>query len=206
MKSKFLAAVAALGMAALTSQAGVNVNWYVAYGIYPQGAADTTTSTPGTGLLANNGSGQTILQLIWCGADNAIDILDPNQVGGLNGDYVSDDDVVWSTIPVTSGAGGYDEWVYNSVYPVYVNGTFTAGFVYARVFQDATPAAGEYYTDTSTLALQNVGGDITQSQLLPIGTDSAGVSTETLIVPEPSAVMLAGLGALVLAIRRRRQA
>lgn len=207
MKSKLLAAVAAFGMASAVAQAGVNVQWYVAYGVYPQGAADVTSVTAGTGLLANNGSGSTILQLIWAGADNAIDIADPNQTGGGNGDYVSDDDVVWATITAVDGAAGYDEWVFNSVTPVYVNATFTAGFVYARVFQDETPAGGEYYHDTSLLALSNVGGDITQAQLLPIGSDSAGVSTENqMIVPEPSAVMLAGLGALVLAVRRRRQA
>jgi len=203
MKSKLLAAVAALGMAALTSQAGVNVNWYVGYGVYPQGAADTTSTTAGTGLLANNGSGQTILQLIWAGADNAIDLVNPGNSGS---GYVSDDDVVWASIPVTSGAGGYDEWVFNATPPTYVNATFTAGFVYIRVFQDETPVGGEYYQDSSLLGLNNVGGDATQSQVLQLGTESNGVSTETQIVPEPSAVMLAGLGALVLAIRRRRQA
>lgn len=199
---KILASAAVATLVSLSASAGVNIQWYVPYGVYPQGAADITASSPGTGLLANNGSGQTILQLIWCGANNSIDAVDANNSGS---GYVGGDDQVWASFTAVNGAGA-NEWAQPDVLQNYVNATFTSGFVYMRVFQDATPAAGEYYTETSTLAVANRGSDISESQVLTLGTDSAGVSTETLIVPEPSAVMLAGLGALVLAIRRRRQA
>lgn len=203
MRNKVISAICAAVIASVTANAGINVQWFVAYGVYPFGAGDTTDVTPGSGLLVNNGSGNTILQLIYAGADNQVDIVDPGNAGS---GYVDDDDVVWATINVSNGVAGYDEWVYNTALPQYVDNAFTAGFVYARVFQDATPSGGEYYYSTGLLALSDVGADVTQSQVLRIGTPENGVSLNTEIVPEPSAMMLAGLGVLVVAMRRRRQA
>ena len=201
---KFTKLIAAMALTAGMAHAGVNINWYVTYGVYPNGG-NITDATPGSGLLAVNGSGTTILQLIWCGANGIIDPVDPNN--SANG-YVGGDDQVWEPRTATMG-GNADEWVVAGTTPnPYTNPTYTAGLVYARVFFDATPAPGEYYYNTGTLVVQNVSTEPAFTQPLYIG-DSAGnfgVALDTVIVPEPSAVMLAGLGALVLAIRRRRQA
>ena len=205
MKFKTLAVMAAAAMVAGSASAGVNVNWYVTYGVYPNGSPDVVSGTPGSGLLGSNGTGSTILQLVYAGLDGIIDAVDPNNAG--NG-YAGGDDVVWETRVAVDGAN-YDEWVVAGTTPnPFTDPTFTAGFVYARVFQDQTPIAGEYYYDTATVAINNLATDPAFAQSLYIG-DSAGgfgVELDTQIVPEPSAVILAGLGALMLAVRRRRQA
>lgn len=60
----FLAFVFALVFSAALARGGVSVRWYVSFGLYPRGATNTTDTPPGTGLLANNGSGRALVQLI----------------------------------------------------------------------------------------------------------------------------------------------
>ena len=77
-----------------------------------------------------------------------------------------------------------------------------AGFVYQRVFQ-GTPALGSYYYDsaflTPTFSTAWPGG------MMPPDVFNLPDSFKTdKVIPEPATMGLLGLGALVMAIRRRR--
>ena len=78
--------------------------------------------------------------------------------------------------------------------------------MYQRVFE-GTPAALSWYFDSDPLAL-NTGytGSPQLPQDLIVGSGSAGFQPDQQIpaVPEPATMGLLGLGALVMAIRRRR--
>lgn len=184
----------------LASQAGINIQWFVGYGIYPFGAADPTSFTAGTGLLANNGTGNTILQLVYSASNTRSDV-DPFAT-----DYVSGDNVVWQTRAVTDGVGGYDEWIYNSTLPTpFTSNTFSSGSVFVRVFQDASPQDTEYYYDSDLLTLEDRGSDLAFTQPLTVEPNPgvSGVALNRLIVPEPSVLAFVGLGGLLAVARRR---
>ena len=131
--------------------AGVSILYYVGYGLYPYGATDVTNTTPGTGLLANNGSGRALVQLIYAGPNYQIDPVDPyNPLAG----YISGDDVVWQSTIIEAGANGTDEWGFSNIPLAYTNLAWaTAGFVYVRVFQDGTPQNGDTFYDSTLEAM-----------------------------------------------------
>lgn len=210
---KVLMAVFALALAASVATAGVGIGWSVQWGGYDHTV--TPPLTGGTGAILDSSS--AIWQLIYAGADNiANDISNgPIQTGGPNGDYVLGDDVVWGQRSIAMGGGTsadgvqWDNWMLkqNSASVVYEDlGWATAGFSYQRVFE-GTPADGSWYYETPLLALDTGyagGGAPPQDSFLD--TPNAGFQPDTQIniVPEPATMSLLGLGALVMAIRRRR--
>ena len=196
MKKKLMLVTAMLGLAAAVAQAGINVQYYVSYGLYPFGAGDVTSGDPNTGLLAVNGTGSALIQLIHAGNDGIAngDIVDLNPTG---------DDVILQS-RIISLVDGYDDWGFISPAPSpYTNPVFTSGSVFVRVFQTASPAPGQYYYDTALLVLEDRNLDIAFTQTLVIDTPDAGIALNLLIVPEPSVMAFLGLGGLMLAIRRR---
>jgi hypothetical protein len=100
MKKTIIAA--AIALSASLAQAGVNVQYYVGYGLYPFGAADVTSGTPGTGLLAANGTGSAIIQLVYAGLDGIPD-------GDVTSLAATGDDVIWDS-RVLSIVSGDSEW------------------------------------------------------------------------------------------------
>ena len=202
MKKLSMWVASALLASTLVANAGINVQWFVGWGIYPFGAGDPSSLTPGTGLLANNGSGTTILQLIWSPGNTAA-AVDPFNGGS---GWVGGDNVVLQTRTVTSGVDGYDEWVFNNTVPTpFTNPVFSPGSVFVRVFQDATPGIGEYYYDSGLMVLQDRDLDFAFRQILVVepNADVEGIALNLQIVPEPSVIAFLGLGGLMLAIRRR---
>lgn len=202
MKVKIASLIVAL-LVPLAGQAGINVTWSIGYGLYDVGVVNLTSTDPNDGFLTAGNS--SLFQLIWTATSDGIGIVDP-----LDVDYVSGDNLVLDSRVITAGSGGYDEWGFNSTVPApYINPVFTAGFVFMRVFQTASPTVGEYYFDSALLALQNRGSDpIADTQLLYLetGSDSypsQGVALNLEIVPEPSVLAFLGLGGLALAVRRR---
>ncbi len=206
---KILLALMVLALAAASAFAGVGINWTTVYGAYTHDAPNVTDYPSSYQLLDFY---NVTWQLIYAGADNAIDPVD--LANGANG-YVSDDDDVWATRSITLGGGTapedstvWDDWMlWASGDTVYEDlGWSTAGSVYQRIYE-GDPASLSWYFDTGLLAL-NTG--YTGSPALPqdffVDTGSAGFQPDQQIpaVPEPATMGLLGLGALVMAIRRRR--
>lgn len=192
-------------MVSLSAMAGVSINWTVGYGMYPYGAPDVTSVTPGTGVAAVNA---VLWQLVWCGANGVIDIVDPSNSGS---GYVSVDDQVLTFRVTPAGGDGvvFDEWLYASIggSPTpYWNSTFTAGNYYARVFQDDTPGVGDWYYDSATITATDL-AQVAPPQALEINTSpgSGGNALNIQAVPEPMTIALFGLGFLSVIIRKFRR-
>ena len=136
---KSLLALALLCCAA-SAQAGYRVQYFVGYGLYPPDgpfSPDTASTTPGTGLLAVNGSHRALIQLISAGPNFVNDGVNPFNVSG---GYAGGDDVVLDSRILEAGVDGVDEWGYTaSPPPPFVSTNSASVLLYVRVHQDATP-------------------------------------------------------------------
>ena len=207
---KILLALAVLAAAASFASAGVGISWAVTWGAYDHSSPDVTG---GTGALLDSYS--VTWQLIYAGANNVADVPDTSLGGaGIADDYVTGDDVVWASriIAQGGGAGGdgttWDNWMINQTGSIIFEDLAwsTAGYVFQRVFE-GTPAALSWYFDSNLLALgTGYTGTPQLPQVFELGSGSAGFQPDQQIpaVPEPATMGLLGLGALVMAIRRRR--
>ena len=214
---KILMALFALAVAASVATAGIGITWTTQnWGEYHVG---------GGSILAAN---DVLWQLIYAGADNiANPIHDDGVVAPMDSqaawaanNYLrpgSDDQLLASRIiPMGGGAAAdgtlWDEWltkVTGSADPVFQDLTWTqAGFVYQRVFESATPLSGStYFYQTGLLALDTSYPQSPPSpQVFNVGPSGSGFipDMQPYAVPEPATMGLLGLGALVMAIRRRR--
>lgn len=215
MMKKFLMAICALAVATTVATAGVGINW----SLYNYAFDHTETDLVG-GSAALLDSYSAIWQLIYAGADNVIDSIPdpatPGQIvaGGPNGDYVLGDDVVWAqrTIPMGGGVApedgtAWDNWMIpQSGSVLYTDLSWiTAGFVYMRVFE-GIPGNGSWFYETGTLALNTAYDPIAGGQDFFLDTPGSGFqpNQQITVIPEPATMGLLGLGALVMAIRRRR--
>jgi len=201
---KFVMALFALVLAVTVASAGVGITWTVTYGAYDHSALDVTG---GTGALLDSYS--AIWQLIYAGADNTINAPSPTSPN-----YVTGDDSMWAERTIALGGGTapedgttWDNWMlYSGGTAAYEDLTWnTSGFVYQRVFE-APVSVGSYYYDSSLVAFDGTftgGGQPLQD--FPIDTPTAGFQPDAQVVPEPATMGLLGLGALVMAIRRRRK-
>lgn len=214
---KILMAVFALVVAATVASAGVAINWATGYGAYTHDAPNVTDYPSANNLL---GTYSAIWQLIYAGADDTIDPIPSHEVpvaGGINGDYVYGDDIVWGQreINVGGGAAGdgttWDSWMLRTAgSPNYEDaGWTTAGFVYQRVFETqvfGTITVGDYYYQTGLLELDTTWASPATAQAFLLDSGSAGFQASTPIytIPEPATMSLLGLGALAMVLRRRR--
>ena len=230
---KFLMALFIVAVATSVSMAGVRIDWNTGWGGFDHTAGANPVS--GNNLLDGYGA---IWQLIFAGADNAIDPIDdqlapvdPTAWAANNYLRPGGDDVLLGQRIIPMGGGAATGGMANDTPTTWDNTMYlalgfttledlswsTAGFIYQRVFE-GTPGNLSYFYETGLLALNTsfVAGDglVAQSFFVD-GTapnyDSvnSGFSPQSQVatttpVPEPATMGLLGLGALVMAIRRRR--
>jgi hypothetical protein len=120
------------------------IQYFVGYGLYSPFAENHESATPGTGLLAVNGSHRTLIQLIWTGP-NGIPEYDPLNPDGF---FLAGDDEILDSRILAAGQDGIDEWGYAAALPPpFVTSAELATPVYVRVHQDdnlATPSRWAY--------------------------------------------------------------
>ena len=126
----------ALLCGAVSARADYRIQYFVGYGLYAPGA-DTNSTTPGTGLLAVNGSHRTLIQLISAGpnGEREYDWFNTSNF------FLGGDDAVLDSRIIEAGVDGVDEWGYTaSLPPPYVTTNSFLPPVYVRVYQDANPS------------------------------------------------------------------
>jgi hypothetical protein len=183
-----LAGALLFALCADPARAGVSLLYYVGYGLYPYGATDVTTTAPSTGLLANNGSGRALVQLIYAGADNRIgDGTNTFDLANAANGYVFGDDVVWQSTVIAAGTNDTDEWGFSNIPLAYTNSAWsTAGFVFIRVFQDDTPQYGDAFYDTPALAMNTAStmdGVLGQALTIDAGPTSGVALDRRILTP-----------------------
>lgn len=210
---KLLLALMVLACAATIASAtdGVAIQWQTLWGLYDHTATDLE------GVDDNLLDSYSLTwQLIY--SPDAV-VGAPDLSNSANG-WVSGNDVVWATRTLPQSVGGANvtasdgtEWTnylaWDSVGSVQYNNPAwtTAGYIYQRAYE-GTPAAGSWYFDTTPEALVINPVTWQDSYLDAAGGSTAGVQPDQQItaapIPEPATMGLLGLGALVMAIRRRR--
>jgi len=188
---------------------GVAVQWDTSWGVYDHAAVDLTSTTTG-GILD---SYAITWQLIYS-LDNVADA--PNAANGANG-WVSNDDEVWATRTFAQDDGSASDGTEWDMFVFYQNvgdrqyldtawAAGDVGYIFQRVFEGA-PAANSWYFDSTPVALDADPETYQENYIEGSSTATIGVQPNQQIggaVPEPATMGLLGLGALVMAIRRRR--
>jgi len=212
MNKRLMAVMVAAGLISAGSvQANVYVSWFASAGFY---AADGTTPLLGSDGSANS----TLAQLIWSAnatADSA----------GVGGSVTGDD--VWLanfTVQEDGIVNSPETYDYYALFnaPVHDDGGArpNSGYIYARIFQDSTPVAGEWYFVGAVVAANNLnpGGEPPDSpQTYELNTDLqngneidedwAGSNDGLLgeqVIPEPGTIGLFALGTALVGLRKRR--
>ncbi|MDK2858399.1 MAG: hypothetical protein PWQ89_1518 [Verrucomicrobiota bacterium] len=182
----------------LNSFGEVMVNWSASGGFY-------FNEDSSVGILGDSTGNSTIAQLIYSVDENVDDAL-------INGS-TSGDDIVWDTIILTEDGIANDTVTYDS-YAVfssdYQQEDFSAGYIYARIFQDNDINTGDWYYYTMPIALTDITSP-TPPQSLEMNTDTEYGDpidfgpTVAQVVPEPATLLLVGTGGISVWLVHRRK-
>jgi len=207
MKKFILSCVVLMCFVAL-STADVYVAWQATYGFY-------FTANSSVGILGDGTGNSALAQLIWS-PDN---IADAATDGALN--YTSGNDV-WlaNTIITEDGIMNdgvtFDSFSYFSAVETSDGGANPdSGYVYARIFQNAAPTAGNWYYVGSIIAASDLNSSdpLVTAQPYELNRDTLGggdaidgaFGAQVVPVPEPGTMALFAIGVATLAASRRRR-
>ncbi|MDD2240122.1 MAG: PEP-CTERM sorting domain-containing protein [Kiritimatiellae bacterium] len=205
---KILLALMILACAVSVASAAVHIEWTTGWGLYDHTATDLSGSE---NYLLD--SYALTWQLIYSPDATA----DAPNLANSSGGWVSGDDEVWATrtlaqsvvganVTASDGSVWYNYLGYVSNVSRYQDASWqTAGYIYQRAFE-GTPAVGSWYYETEPVTLY-IDPPSWQTDNLDIaGGGTAGVKPDQQFtaIPEPATMGLLGLGALVMALRRRR--
>lgn len=202
---KILLALMVLIFAVTASLAatGVQILWTTMYAGYTHDAPNLTDLDSAHFLLDH-------YSLTWQLIYSTDAVADTPNLGNSAGGWVSGDDTVWATREFDMGSGtasdgtkwGTDLYYASGDRNYYDTEWMTAGYIYQRAYEGA-PAAGSWYFETAPVALEI---NPISDQELVIDTSIAGFqpNQQFTAIPEPATMGLLGLGALVMALRRRR--
>ena len=186
--------IVSLMVVSVGASANTYLDWQADAGFY-------FTSTPAQGFLSPASSGNSALAQLIYSPDNvidAVDLSDPNYVGG--------NDVFLASLTVTEGSGS-SEW--GDFAPVNYNGAYVAGYIYGRIFQDTTPAAGEVYYNGLTAVVQDLdpmGSPPDTPQQYNLNQNFGDPLDQTIAaIPEPGTLAFMALGMLTVMARRFRK-
>lgn len=185
---------------------GVQIQWTTLWGAYTHDAPNVTDETSEHFLLDSYSLTWQLIYSVDATADT------PN-LGNNAGGWVSGDDAVWATRTFVMGSGldsDGTEWT-TALYfesgdtQYYDTGWTTAGYIYQRAYE-GTPAVGSWYFETTPEALEINPVTFQTSYIDQAGGGLAGFQPDQqfTVIPEPATMGLLGLGALVMALRRRR--
>lgn len=206
---KILLALMVLACAASIASAavGVQILWTTVHGGYTHDAPDLTDLGSAHFLLDN-------YSLTWQLIYSTDAVADAPNLANSSGGWVSGDDEVWATRTLAQSVGGANVpasdgtvWGHDLYYArgdanYYDTDWTTAGYIYQRAYE-GTPAVGSWYFETTPEVLQI---NPTTQQTINIDSFTAGFqpNQQFTAIPEPATMGLLGLGALVMALRRRR--
>ena len=194
---KLVLVVAVLSLVVASASASINVAWD------SLGVADHTGLSP----ILNNYD--VTWQLIYSFDAN----MDPVNISNVAGGWVSGDDEVWATRIVT------DAYVADNTGNLWTEaltwddgpGTsftapaFVAGYVYQRLFEvNGTVGVGTWFYQGGMEALSDWVSPNDPDFSTISGPAVPNLQVQAAPVPEPATMALLGLGALTMAIRRRR--
>lgn len=179
---------------ATTARATITVNWFAGGGVESPFDGDTTGNDMPAGLY---------VQLIWSpdGSYSSFDDLDPLSVDSgfvVLDTYTDPNGGAFSTSGTYADGSGTLTGVSEA--------ELLAGSLYIRVYSDSSPTAGDWWGQGPIVGgLLDQDPSPTTPNFVDLTDGDNPYSTWTAIVPEPSVLALAGLGALVVAVRRFRR-
>lgn len=202
---KLLVGMAVLAVATM-SQAEIRVTWLASGGYY-------FNATPGVGILGDATGNSTVAYLVR-DVDATIGSIAAGSytVGNAFGTGgIIMDELTITEDGIANDGTQFDSYAwFNSVDHTE---SFTAGYVYAIIFQDNSIGNGDWYSYTDPIALlDRTGGDTAQQ----IEMNASGILGDAIdvdpgagfgvgqVVPEPATALLFGIGAMGAWIVRRK--
>jgi len=182
-----------MALASGTFAGPVAIDYAAVYGFY-------FNVDSNVGILGAGTGNQTFAQLVFS-PDDQVDPVAYDNVLGTNGN-----DFAWGTTMITEGSGSTEFADFSGTT---VNGTYTPGYIYARIFQDADVQVGDWYYYTTPMPLLDVSSpqgilDMNFGNVLGNAIDS-GSTVAQVVVPEPTTGLLLALGGGVAWLVRLKQ-